>query len=134
MIPSAQSCLLLLFLYSFTFSHTSFLYSLFLLFVYKYLPFYFLLHRFRNCIHAKYFFHELELENDCGAFKTSFVFLIACFYNKTIASINSFQFQSIVISTLFLSWRNYILNRFPVLYQHPSVVNAIILSERKVYA
>ena len=30
------------------------------------------------------FIHELELENDCGAVETSFVFFIACFYNKMI--------------------------------------------------
>ena len=29
-----------------------------------------------------YFIHELELENDRGAIETSFVFFIACFYNK----------------------------------------------------
>ena len=29
-----------------------------------------------------YFIHELELENDRGAVETSFVFFIACFYNK----------------------------------------------------
>ena len=28
------------------------------------------------------FIHELELENDRGAVETSFVFFIACFYNK----------------------------------------------------
>ena len=55
---------------------------LFLLFVCKYLLFTF--HSIdseivymRNC-----FIHELELENDRGAVETSFVFLIACFYNK----------------------------------------------------
>ena len=30
------------------------------------------------------FIHELELENDHGAAETSFVFFIACFYNKII--------------------------------------------------
>ena len=29
-----------------------------------------------------YFIHELELENDRGAVETSFLFFIACFYNK----------------------------------------------------
>ena len=29
-----------------------------------------------------YFIHQLELENDRGAVETSFVFFIACFYNK----------------------------------------------------
>ena len=28
------------------------------------------------------FIHELEHENDCGAVETSFLFLIACFYDK----------------------------------------------------
>ena len=30
------------------------------------------------------FIHELELENDRGAVETSFVFFIACFYNKRV--------------------------------------------------
>ena len=29
-----------------------------------------------------FFIHELELKNDRGAVETSFVLLIACFYNK----------------------------------------------------
>ena len=57
---------------------------LFLLFVRKYLAFYFLFHCFRNCKNAEFFIHELELENDRGAVETSFLFLIACFHNKAI--------------------------------------------------
>ena len=54
---------------------------LFLLFVCKYLAFYFSFHCFRNCTDISgIFIHELELENDRGAVETSFLFLIACFY------------------------------------------------------
>ena len=47
-----------------------------------YLALYFLFHCFRNCIYEEFFIHELELEIDCGAVETLFLFLIPCFYNQ----------------------------------------------------
>ena len=55
---------------------------LFLLFVCKYLAFYFSFHCLRNCIYAEFFIHELELEIDRGAVETSFYFLSLVFITK----------------------------------------------------
>ena len=60
----------------------SLFYTLFLHFVCKYLLFTFYSIVSEIVYMRNYFIHELELENDRGAVETSFVFFIACFYNK----------------------------------------------------
>ena len=47
-----------------------------------------------------YFIHELELENDRGAVETSFLFFIACFYNKMFSTIPFFTVPSAPTTTV----------------------------------